>query len=585
MLSSNVAKIHQLSKVCNSTSHLKQLLAQIILSNSSNHSSSLAALLSFSANSSHVDPYFAALLFAHSPLPNVLSYNYSIQSLVDARLPDQALLLYLRMNRNSVTPDNFTFTFLLKSCSLLSFVTTGKAFHAMITHLGFSSDPYVQSGLIRLYSEVDEIVDARRSFDETPERDVVLWNTMLGAYVKCGSLELARELFEEMTHKNVGSYNALIGGYVKFGDLISAAKLFEKMPERDIVSWNTMIGAHAKSGNVEKAREYFDRMPQKNIATWSAIISGFTQSSRFREALELFKGMLAEGMRPDQSILVSVLSSCAHLGALEQAMWIHSYITRQGYKVDDLLGSSLIDMYSKCGMLLGAQLVFEGLEKRAVCSWNSMIYALAIHGHPQEAIEAFEEMQRSRILPDDLTFVAILRCCSHAGLVENGREIFSSMRQVYGITPKIEHYTCMVDLLSRANLLDEARELIGSMPMEPDIFVLGALFSGLRIHEQRQTAYGEEDLCTEVMKLRPRDSGAFVLVSNLYSSVNRWDEARSTRKVMEEFGVRKNPGCSLIDVNGMVHEFLASGRKHARSKQVYQMLDNVYRAMRTDCLT
>ncbi|XP_008802431.3 pentatricopeptide repeat-containing protein At3g29230-like [Phoenix dactylifera] len=573
-MSVSFRRIYQLSRDCNSISHLKQLLTQIIQSHASNYASSLAALLSFSATSPHGDLRFASLLFTHLPNPNSFAYNCMMQGLVDARLPDQAFLLYLRMNRESLAPDNFTFPFVLKACSLLSAVSTGKAIHARILQLGFSFDPYIQSGLVRMYSEFDEVGTARHLFDGIPERDVVLWNSMIGGYVKGGNLDSARELFEEMPAKNVGTYNALIGGHVKFGCMDDASRLFEEMPERDVVSWNTMVGAHARASSVAVARELFDRAPQKNVATWSAIISGFAQSSRFVDALDMFKDMLVKGPRPDQSILVSVLSCCAHLGALEQGIWIHGYIDRQGIEVDDLLGSSLIDMYSKCGMLQGAISVFDKLQKREVCSWTSMIHGLAIYGHAHQALEAFEEMERFKIIPNAVTFIAILSACSHAGMVAKGREIFHRMHQVYGIIPTIEHYTCMVDLLSRGNHIEEARDLIKSMPMKPDVFMWGALLGGLRIHGQHGLIY-EQELGREIVKLEPRDSGAYMLVSNIYASIDQWDDAVRTRRMMERFGIKKNPGCSLIEVDGEVHEFLASERSNTKSEQVYEMLDQV----------
>lgn len=506
-----------------------------------------------------------------------------MQGLVDARQPEHAFLVYLRMNRESLAPDNFTFPFVLKACSLLSAVSTGKAIHARILQLGFSFDPYIQSGLVRLYSQFDAVEAARHLFDGIPDRDVVLWNSMIGGYVKCGDLESARELFEEMPAKNVGTYNALIGGYAKFGCMDHASRLFEEMPERDVVSWNTMVGAHARSGSVAVARELFDRAPMKNVATWSAIISGFAQCSRFVDTLDMFKDMLVKGPRPDQSILVSVLSCCTHLGALEQGIWIHGYIDRQGIEVDDLLGSSLIDMYSKCGMLKGAISVFDKLEKREACSWTSMIHGLAIHGHAHEALEAFEKMERLKIIPNAVTFIAILSACSHSGMVGRGLELFYRMHPVYGIVPKIEHYTCMVDLLSRGNYIEEAQEIIKSMPMKPDVFVLGALLGGLRIHCQHGPIY-ERELAREIVKLEPRDSGAYMLVSNIYASIDQWDNAARMRRMMERFGIKKNPGCSLIEVDGEVHEFLASERLNTKSEQVYEMLDQIYKVMKMDNL-
>ncbi|KAF9606909.1 hypothetical protein IFM89_029508 [Coptis chinensis] len=474
--------------------------------------------------------------------------------------------------------DNFTFPFVLKACALLLAVEFGNSVHGKIMQMGFCSDPFVQSGLVRMYGEFGEIDKCRKLFDEISERDIVLWNTLIGGYLKCGALEEAEKIFQSMGNKNVGSYNAMLGGYVKLGCVEMASTLFNEMSVRDIISWNTMIGGHARFGLVEMARKLFDEAPGQNVATWSVIISGFSQGSRFGEALEMFKEMLVEGVMPNQAILVSVLSCCAHLGALEQGVWIHSYIEKHGIEVDDVLGASLIDMYTKCGFLRGAISLFETIKTKGVSSWTSLIYGYAIHGHSLEALELFSEMKSIGILPNRITFVAVLRACSHAGLVDRGREIFDEISRVHNIRPTIEHYTCMVDLLSRANLLDEAQEVIKEMPMKPDLFVWGALHGGSRIHGEKCLLEDEdEDVRKELASLEPKDSGAYILMSNIYASNDQWDNSMKMRRTMEEMGVKKILGCSSIEVDQNVHEFSAGGRLHSHSEKIYDTLDHIYR--------
>ncbi|XP_058103426.1 pentatricopeptide repeat-containing protein At3g29230-like [Magnolia sinica] len=524
----------------------KQILSQIIQTGISNHSSSLSAILSFSATSPQGDLHLASLIFAHIEKPNSFVCNSMIRGFASSRNPDRALFFYLQMNREKSIADKFTFPFVLKACAVLLAVEVGRSVHGKIIQLGFSSDPFICSGLVRMYSEFNEIDVARKLFDATPERDFVLWNSMIGGYLKCGLLDPARGLFDNMSDKNVGTFNAILGGYVRFGCLAIAHKLFEEMPERDVVSWNTMIGAHARCGSVGTAQKLFNDAPVRNVTTWSAIISGFAQSSRFQDGLEIFKEMVLEGAKPNQAILVSVLSSCAHLGALEQGIWIHAYIEKHGIEVDDVLGSSLIDMYSKCGFLQGSRMVFDKIVKKDVCAWTSMIYGFAIHGHSLRALNLFAEMEAVGIRPNNITFVAILCACSHSGLVDKGREIFNRINRSDHMRPTIEHYTCMVDLLSRANLLDEAQDLIKAMPMEPDDSVFGALLSGFNIHRRR--CLGNEDVGKQITKLQTADSGAYVLMSNMYASIEQWDEVARMRRMMVGMGVKKNPGCSLIEV-------------------------------------
>ncbi|MQL71661.1 hypothetical protein Taro_004003 [Colocasia esculenta] len=577
------SRLYQLSRDCKTMTHLNQILAQIVHAGVSNHQSSVSALVAFSASSPAGDLHIASLLFAHMEDPGSFAYNSMIQGLVNAGFAEEALSFYTRMamaRGEGSRPDKFTFPFVVKACALLSAVGTGKGIHGRVLQLGLSLDPYVCSGLVCMYSEFSELSEARTLFDETPERDPVLWNSMIGGYAKCGLMEAARQLFEEMPCKNVGSYNAMMGGYVKLGRMDCAIKMFEEMPTRDIVSWNTMIGAHARSGSVGIAWELFGRAPERKVSTWGAIISGFAQSSQFDDALEALKRMLVEGARPNKAILVSALSSCSHLGALEQGIWIHGFVEKLGLMLDDTLGASLIDMYSKCGFLRGAKSVFEDMQNKGVCTWTSMIYGLAIHGHSHEALDLFTEMERLQIRPNNITFVSMLSACSHAGLVDRGHEIFSRMSQVYGMNPTIEHYTCMVDLLSRANQKKAARQLIGSMPIEPDVFVWGALLGGFSLHWRHMLM--NEDLGKKLARLDPGDSGTYVLASNIYASTGQWNDAMRMRTMMTDLGVRKKPGCSFIEVDQIVHEFLAGGKVHPMSRKIYEMLDHIYREMKTE---
>ncbi|XP_010262506.1 PREDICTED: pentatricopeptide repeat-containing protein At1g08070, chloroplastic-like [Nelumbo nucifera] len=579
MITITTRNLYELTRACKTVAQLKQVLAQIIQDGIANHPLSLSSILSFSATSSQPDLCFASLIFACIEKPNSFIYNSMIRGFTNAGDHARALHFYLQMNRVEHLPDKFTFPFVLKACAVLEAVELGRSVHGKVLRMGFSLDLFIRSSLVRMYSDFDEIEAARVLFDEIVERDLVMWNSMIGGYMKCGLLERAFELFESMPCKNVATYNAMMGGYAKFGCIEKISKLFNEMPNKDLISWNTVIGAHARFGSVDTTLKLFSDTPERNLTTWSTIISGFAQGGRFGDALEVFRHMLDDGVKPNQAVLVSVLTCCAHLGALEQGRWIHGYIQKNGIEVDDILGASLIDMYSKCGFLQGSMSVFDKMEKKGVCSWTSMIYGYAIHGHPFQSLDLFGEMKSLGFRPNAITFVATLAACSHAGLVDRGRDVFSEMHRVHGIIPTIEHYTCMVDLLSRAGLLDEAQDLIKSMPMKPDIFVWGAFTGGIRIHGGG-SGLVSQDVSEGLARLVPRDSGAYVLMSNMYALNNQWDDVTRIRRKMEEVGVKKNPGCSTIEVDQVVHEFLAGGRLHPQSEKIYGILDQIYREIK-----
>ncbi|RVW36134.1 Pentatricopeptide repeat-containing protein [Vitis vinifera] len=296
--------------------------------------------------------------------------------------------------------------------------------------------------------------------------------------------------------------NGLLHLYASCNCMDSARRLFDGSVNRDVVTWTAVINGYAKSGQVVVARQLFDEMPEKNAVSWSAMITGYAQIGLFREALELFNDMQIAGFRPNHGAIVGALTACAFLGALDQGRWIHAYVDRN---------------------------------------------RLANHGHSATAIEMFTRMQNEGVCPNEVTFICLLSACSRVGLVEEGLRIFKSMTNIYGIEPVVQHYGCLVDLLGRAGMLEDAKRVVREMPLEPDSYVLGALLNACRVH-------GDVELGKETVECLAERSldhgGVHVLLSNMYASANQWEDVAKVRKGMEEKKVKKVPGCSLIEVDG-----------------------------------
>lgn len=366
--------------------------------------------------------------------------------------------------------------------------------------------------------------------------------------------------------------------YVNCRCLDDARRVFEKMPRRDVVSWTTLISGYSRWGLVDDAYEVFERMPERNSVSWNAMIAAYVQSNRFREAFALFDRMRAEKVELDKFVAASMLSACTGLGALEQGEWIYRYIERSGIELDSKLATTVIDMYCKCGCLEKAFEVFNGLPRKGISSWNCMIGGLAMHGRGEAAIDLFKKMEKENVTPDDITLVNVLNACAHAGLVDEGRHYFDYMTKSYGIEPKMEHFGCMVDLLGRAGLLKEGRNLIGEMPMSPDAGVLGALLGACKIHGDIDMG---EKIGKQVIELEPQNSGRYILLANLFASVGRWDDVANVRKLMNDRGVNKAPGCSMIELEGVVSEFIAGGRSHPQAKEIYSKVDEMLQCIRS----
>lgn len=300
----------------------------------------------------------------------------------------------------------------------------------------------------------------------------------------------------------------------------------------------------------------------------------YLQVGCFLEALDLFHKMLQTGPKPNEFTLVSALAACANLVALDQGRWIHVYIERGEIKMNEQLLASLIDMYAKCGQIEFALKVFcnERDLRRKVWPWNAIIGGFSMHGKSKEAIEIFEQMKLEKVSPNKVTFIALLNACSHGNMVDEGRGYFESMTSFYGMEPEIEHYGCMVDLLGRAGFLEEAEEIISSMPMAPDAAIWGALLGACKIHKDMERG---ERIGKILRELDPDHMGCSVLLANIYSASRRWNEAKVVREEIELNGRKKIPGCSSIELNGVCHQFLVGDRSHPQTKQLYLFLDEM----------
>ncbi|XP_057822869.2 pentatricopeptide repeat-containing protein At4g02750 [Cryptomeria japonica] len=426
------------------------------------------------------------------------------------------------------------------------------------------------------YVQERRMEDSQKLFDVMPARNAVSWTAMVNGYASDGRVEHARKLFDRMPRRDVVSWNAMIAAYAQKGDMEEAHRLFDKMPERNLVSWNSMISGYSHSGRLEDARQVFDRMPERNMVSWTSMIAGYAQDGNGEDALNVFNKMQHAGMKPDQMTFASVVNACACIAALQQGRQVHQYVIKIGFESDIYVGNTLITMYAKCGRLDDARHTFDKMHKQDAVSWNSMITGYAQHGHGKEAIRLFERMHQVGMKADHITFVSVLSACSHAGLVLEGYHYFDLMSRDFHITPRAEHYACMVDLLGRSGLLDKAKDLIDRMPIEPTAAVWGSLLSACRTHMNLELGkYAAEHL----FELVPEMAAPYVLLANMYGVARRWEDVAKIRTLMKDRGVKKKPGISWIMTKNKVHIFVAEDRSHPQTEEIYVMLFALSRKM------
>lgn len=324
-------------------------------------------------------------------------------------------------------------------------------------------------------------------------------------------------------------------------------------------------------------------MSRRNIVTWNSVINGFALNGRAGEALALFRRMRDEDedVEPDGFTVVSLLCACAELGALALGRRVHVYSIKQGlYGRNVHVGNSLVDLYAKCGSVEEGRKVFDEMgSKRNVVSWTSLIVGMAVNGFGKEALELFGAMERERLRPTEITLVGVLYACSHCGLVDEGFQYFDRMREEYGIVPKMEHYGCMVDLLGRAGLVEEAHDYIMTMPVKPNAVIWRTLLGACTMHKKLDLG---EVASSKLKELDPGHSGDFVLLSNMYASAGRWRDVQKLRKYMRKGGVKKHPGRSLLELGNSVREFVMGDRSHPMTDEIYEKLEEIAKGLRKE---
>ncbi|KAA8542897.1 hypothetical protein F0562_024068 [Nyssa sinensis] len=512
--------------------------------------------------------------------------------------------------------NNKSFRFLLDKCESVEKL---EQIHAHAITIGLFTHQNFACKLLDTYSKLGKPLQAHNVFNQILSPDVVSWTCLISLYLRIGRPRKAFSLFShfvltalkpdgfsivaalsacgrqrdlisgKILHGMVFRYqlgsdpivgNALIDMYSRTGQIELAHSLFRAIVFKDVSSWTTMLNGFVMCNDFDSARCMFDEMPKRNSISWTAMITGYVRGETPIRGLQLFQKMRAEGEdHPTTITIVSVLSACADIGALGLGRSIQGYMNKTNQIMDVTVNNALIDMYSKSGSLDFAIKIFGEIQRRDVFSWTTMISALALHGKGSCALDLFSNMLESSETPNEVTFLSVLSACSHAGLVVEGQKLFNRMIQCYSLKPRIEHYGCMVDLLGRAGLLNEAVELIEGMPINPDAVMWRSLLSACLRRGNLKLA---EMAGKKILELEPDDDGVYILLWNIYCSASRWEDALKTRKTMRDQKIKKKPGCSWVELNGVVHEFLAEDTMHNVLTDVYSLLEAITKQTKLD---
>ncbi|KAL6603498.1 hypothetical protein ACP70R_043859 [Stipagrostis hirtigluma subsp. patula] len=492
--------------------------------------------------------------------------------------PEDALVVFSKMRMAGSKPNPFALTSVLKAAVCLSSVTLGKGIHGCSVKTLYDTEPHVGGALLDMYAKCGDIEDARIVFELIPHNDVILWSFMISRYAQSYQNEQAFEMFLRMRQSSVVPNEFSLSGVLQACANIAFLDLGKQIHnlaiklghESELFVGNALMDLYAKCRNMKSSLEIFSSLRDANEVSWNTIIVGFCQSGFGEEALSVFREMRAEQIFSTQVTYSSVLRACASTASIKHAVQIHSLVEKSTFNNDTIVSNSLIDTYAKCGCIREASKVFEALKECDVVSWNAIISGYALHGHATHALELFSRMNKSKIKPNDVTFVALLSVCSSTGLVSQGLSLFDSMRINHGIRPSMEHYTCIVRLLGRAGRLNDALKFIGDIPSAPSAMIWRALLSSCVVH--KSTALGRF-AAEKVLEIEPEDETTYVLLSNMYAAAGSLDQVALLRKSMRNIGVKKEPGLSWVEIKGEVHAFSVGSADHPDMRMINAMLE------------
>ncbi|OWM73605.1 hypothetical protein CDL15_Pgr026704 [Punica granatum] len=571
------AKFITLLQSCKVPKQLHQVQAQLVVHGFEHNDYIGPKVISLCFETKEIG--YARKVFDQIPDPHVSLWNAMFKGYCRNEMYSNVVALFGYMKGMDVVPNCFTFPIILKSCGKIGALVEGREVHCFVIKAGFRGNPFIGTSLIDMYSGGGEISSAFKAFSELHDRNVVAWTSMVNGYISCGDIVSARSLFDLAPGRDIVLWNTMVSGYIEIGDMVEARKLFHQMPNRDVMSWNTMLNGYASNGDIGSCEALFEEMPERNVFSWNGLIGGYSRSGDLSKVLDSFKRMWIEAnVRPNDATLVTVLSACAKLRALDLGQWIHVYSDNNGYRGNVYVGNALMDMYAKCGIVANAVDVFMRMERKDLISWNTIINCLAVHSRGSEALSMFQQMKHTDVNPDGITFVGVLCACTHMGLVTDGFSYFQSMIDDYLIEPKIEHYGCMVDLLGRAGLLAQAVDFVGKMPIKADAVIWTALLGACKIYKNVEVA---ELALERLIEIEPENPSNYVMLSNIYGDLGRWKDMARLKLAVKETGFRKPPGCSSIELADGVVEFFSLDERHPDKDTIYDVLKGLVKLLKS----
>ncbi|KAI3754515.1 hypothetical protein L1987_54299 [Smallanthus sonchifolius] len=528
---------------------------------------------------------YAHQMFDKMPEPDTVLCNTMISGSVKNGCFHEALIIFKHMILRGTRFDSTTFAAVLTAAVELQELKVGIAIEGLTIKLGFHSHVHVLTGFISLYAKCGDVSKARYLFEQIERADIIAYNAMISGFSCNQQLAYAVDLFNKvmvLNHRvNSSTIVGLIPVFYPFGHLILTSTIHSFGLKSNLISKisvaTALITVYSRLNEMVSARKLFDETPDKSLAAWNAMISGYAQNGVTDKAITLFQQMQTFKIAPNPTTITSILSACAQLGALSLGKRAHDLAKKENFESNVYVSTALIDMYAKCGSIKDARQVFDNITQKNEVTWNAMISGYGLHGLAHEALNIFNKMVDLNVPVTGVTFVSVLYACSHAGLVNEGEEIFHKMVQDHAFKPLPEHYACMVDIYGRSGELQKALTFINNMPIDPGPATWGALLSACKTHKNTDLARLASN---KLFELDPENVGYHVLLSNIHTADKNYHEAASVRQVVKNQNLVKTPGCTLIEIKKIPHVFTSGQRSHSQTEAIYAKLETLMGKMK-----
>lgn len=498
----------------------------------------------------------------------------------------EALKFFRGMIGFGIKPTKYTLCTVLSSCSKALDQHLGSQIHARLIRIGYEENLFLSSALVDLYAKCGALTEARRVFDGMKEHDPVSWTSIIAGFAQNGHGKEALMFFKGMLKSknkpNCFTFASILSACKEIESAFELATMLHALVIKLGVQLNSfvissLIDCYMKCGEINRAMLLFDAAVGRDVILYNAMIAGFSQNSLGEEAWKLFIEMREYGIGPTYFTFSSLLNACGSLAVLQQGKQIHSLITKMGSDQNIFVVSSLVDMYSKCGIVDEARLVFDhSIEKNNIL-WTSMITGYAQGGRGADGLDLFEQLVKAGMIPDHVCFTSVLTACVHAGFLDKGIAYFDMMENKYNLIPEPDQYACMIDLYGRKGHLRKAKELMEHMPFEPNAVMWSSFLGSCRIHGEIELG---KEAASRLFAVQSNSMVPYKTLGNLYAEVGMWDEVVEVRKMMRCKGLKKRTGCSWVEVNKRVHVFSVRDGSHPQSNEIYDALDNLILEMR-----